>query len=231
MYLLPVCRILLACLLLLNAATCIAQDTYRHWTTRSGRRSDIRLKLIEKTSDAIRLQREDNDKIITMKLSMLSSGDRVYLARQQRAKTKSPIRNESAARASVGDWPQWRGPNRDGISPASGLIDQWPSDGPELLWNVTGLGQGYSTPAVTTDALYVLGTSGADEFVFALSAADGSKLWQSPIGTKSKAGGFQGPKGTPSVDGDFVFALGSDGTLVCIRREDGQSVWKEEPPF
>ena len=200
---------------------CLADNVFRHWTTASGQQSGTRLKLIAVENDSVRLQREDNGKVITMKLTELAAADR-RIAQAANAKSAT-----SPSTPSTGDWPQWRGPNRDGKSPAAGLIGQWPSDGPKLLWNITGLGQGYSTPAVVGDVVYVLGTRGDDELVFALSASDGSEKWSAMIGTKSEGGGFKGPKGTPTVDGEMLYAIGSDGSLACVDRHSGDLVWKK----
>jgi outer membrane protein assembly factor BamB len=88
-----------------------------------------------------------------------------------------------AAPASGEDWPQWRGPQRDGISKEKGLLKEWPKDGPKLLWQVKDLGQGYSTPAVVGDRLYVISNKGLDEeYVEARNAADGKQAWSQRIG-------------------------------------------------
>src|SRR5713101_1398643 len=81
------------------------------------------------------------------------------------------------------DWPQWRGPQRDGISRESGLLKEWPKDGPKLEWKVASIGSGYSTPAVVGGRLYLLGNEGVEnEFVEALDAKDGKRLWSAPLG-------------------------------------------------
>src|SRR4051812_42488462 len=86
--------------------------------------------------------------------------------------------------AFAGDWPQWRGPNRDGHSADKGLLAEWPKGGPKLAWSVTdakAIGTGYGTPAVVGDKLYILGADGAkqgaNEFVTCLSLKDGSQVW------------------------------------------------------
>jgi outer membrane protein assembly factor BamB len=128
------------------------------------------------------------------------------------------------------DWPQWRGPNRDGISKETGLLQEWPKDGPKLLWQVRDIGSGYSTPAVVGDRLYVLANEGKDnEFVAALSVQDGKRVWSARLG---KVGPNQGPqypgsRGTPTVDGDVVYALGSDGDLACIEADSGKIRWQK----
>src|SRR5688500_9355584 len=81
------------------------------------------------------------------------------------------------------DWPQWRGPNRDGISQEKGLLGQWPAEGPKLLWQLHEIGDGYSTPAVVGERLYLMSNRGMDnEFVAALAVKDGSQAWTTPVG-------------------------------------------------
>src|SRR5438067_7134197 len=82
-----------------------------------------------------------------------------------------------------GDWPQWRGPQRNGVSQETGLLKEWPKDGPKLHWKVTGLGSGYSTPAIVADRLYLLGNEGLEnEFVEAAAVSDGKRLWSIRLG-------------------------------------------------
>src|SRR5260370_26641054 len=86
--------------------------------------------------------------------------------------------------AGAADWPQWRGPGRNGISQESGLLKEWPKDGPKLLWRIAGIGDGYATPSVVGTRLYILGNRGMDhEFIQALSARDGKPLWSPRLGT------------------------------------------------
>ena len=81
------------------------------------------------------------------------------------------------------DSPQWRGPDRNGSSPETGLLREWPKEGPKLSWKVTHCGSGYSTPSVVGDRIYLLGNEGLeDESVHALSVADGSKVWSVRLG-------------------------------------------------
>src|SRR5579872_4794695 len=80
------------------------------------------------------------------------------------------------------DWPQWRGPKRDGISKETGLLKQWPAEGPKLLWQVKDIGNGYSTPAVVGERIYLISNEGLeDEYVQALDVADGKQIWRSHI--------------------------------------------------
>src|SRR5687768_14505319 len=84
------------------------------------------------------------------------------------------------ATTDAASWPQWRGPERNGVSTETGLLDQWPAEGPKLLWQRNELGGGYSTPAVVGNRLYVLGSSDAEnEFIQALDVANrGQELWK-----------------------------------------------------
>lgn len=132
--------------------------------------------------------------------------------------------------APAADWPQWRGPNRDGICRETGLLRQWPDQGPTLLWQVKDLGQGYSTPAVVGERLYVLASKGVqDEFVKALRVRDGKEIWSSRVGTVGPNQGPQHPgaRSTPTVDGELLYALGSDGDLACLETATGQVRWKK----
>src|SRR6188768_2798300 len=83
------------------------------------------------------------------------------------------------ASASANDWPQFRGARRDGISKETGLLKEWPAEGPKLLWKATDLGHGYSSLAVVEDRFYTLGNEGTDdEFVEARTAKDAKPVWK-----------------------------------------------------
>jgi outer membrane protein assembly factor BamB len=127
--------------------------------------------------------------------------------------------------AAGGDWPQWRGPNRDGVSMETGLLKQWPAGGPPVAWRISGLGKGYGTVAVKGDRLYVQGTQGASSVVFCLRRTDGGTVWSRALGRTLDQDKGGGPRGTPTVDGDVLFALSEGGDLACLRLSDGAVVW------
>ena len=134
----------------------------------------------------------------------------------------------SAAHAD--DWPQWRGPHRDGVSEETGLLGEWPEDGPKLLWRADKIGVGYSTPSVIGKRLYLLSNEGTDdEFVQALDVSDGRLIWSTRIGKVGENGKppYPGARSTPTVDGDFLYVLGSDGDLVCLERGEGRPRWQK----
>jgi outer membrane protein assembly factor BamB len=129
------------------------------------------------------------------------------------------------------DWPQWRGPGRDGISKETGLLKEWPADGPKLLWQVKDLGQGYSTPAVVGERLYVMGNRGtADEFVETRNVANGKQVWSTRIGkvgNPDQQPSYPAARSTPTIDGEFLYALSSDGDIVCLDVASGKPRWQK----
>jgi outer membrane protein assembly factor BamB len=123
------------------------------------------------------------------------------------------------------DWPQWRGLHRDGISPETALLESWPAGGPRLVWKTQGLGEGYSSFAVVGDRIYTQGQQGNQEFVFAYDTNTGKQLWKVPTGGGYQESRGNGPRGTPTIDGDRLYALAADGTLVCLRAATGERIW------
>ncbi len=128
------------------------------------------------------------------------------------------------------DWPQWRGPDRNGISDETGLLQQWPDGGPKLLWQVQDLGDGYGAPAVADGTIYLVVNQGLEqESVRALAAKDGSELWSTTIGkvgNPDQRPNYPAARSTPTVVGDSVYALGSDGDLVCLDSGTGKIRWQ-----
>ena len=133
----------------------------------------------------------------------------------------------SGLTASAADWPQWRGPQRNGVSSETGLLKEWPKAGPKLLWRVTDIDYGYSTPAVAGDQIVLLSNRGkTDEFVQSLSVHDGKQIWSTRLG-KVGPNNYPGARSTPTVDGNFLYALGSDGDLACVETASGKIVWQK----
>ena len=125
------------------------------------------------------------------------------------------------------NWPQWRGPNRDGISKETGLLKQWPAEGPPLAWKATGAGRGYSSFSVVNGKLYTLGLRGDREFVIAFDIANGKEAWATAHGGKFENDRGDGPRGTPTVDGGRVYALGGNGDLSALDARSGKLIWSK----
>lgn len=133
----------------------------------------------------------------------------------------------AAADPGAFDWPQWRGQDRDGLSKETGLLQDWPADGPKQVWKITGLGEGYSTPTVSAGRIYVLGTKGNDEFMICLNEKDGTRVWDARIGPKA---GVQhgGPRSSPTVSNKFAYAVSSAGVLACVGLDKGDVKWQKD---
>lgn len=136
-----------------------------------------------------------------------------------------------AAQVQGGDWPQWRGPNRDGISLETGLLKEWPREGPKLLWQLKDIGGGYATPAVVGGRLYVISNQGMEnESVQALAVDDGKPVWATrlgKVGTNDQRMNYAAARSTPTVDGESLYALGSDGDLACLETATGKARWQK----
>ena len=130
------------------------------------------------------------------------------------------------AAADAANWPQFRGQNRDGHSPDTNLLKQWDADGPALAWKATGLGTGYSSLSVTADRIFTMGDFADGQYVLGLAAADGKTLWKTKIGP-IWVDQFPGPRATPTVDGGMVYALGTEGDLLCLDGASGKVVWQK----
>ena len=126
----------------------------------------------------------------------------------------------------VGDWPQWRGPDRTGLSKESGLIKQWPASGPAKVWSAANLGAGYGSIAVSGDRIFVQGMKGRDSVVSILNRADGKPVWSKILGPAVDNEQGPGPRGTPTVDADRVYVLTENGDLACLRVQDGTVLWQ-----
>jgi outer membrane protein assembly factor BamB len=129
------------------------------------------------------------------------------------------LSNNNAARGA--DWPQWRGPNRDGVCSETGLLKSWPADGPKLLWEITGLGTGYSSMAIVDGRLYTMGDINLDseqaQYVLAYDLNTHERIWAAKVGPKHD----DGPRCTPTIDDGLVYAIGTSGDLVCLDAKTG----------
>jgi outer membrane protein assembly factor BamB len=145
------------------------------------------------------------------------------------SRLQTSLSTRRATLSSVADWPQWRGPNRDGLSLETGLIRQWPLGGPPLLWQ-QNLGRGFSCPVVVRDRVFTLsqetGQAGAEEVVACWDAVIGKRLWRFSYPNQYEERMGSGPRSTPAVDGDYIYTVGPTGIFHCLRADTGEKVWR-----
>jgi outer membrane protein assembly factor BamB len=134
----------------------------------------------------------------------------------------------NAASSNNKDWPQFRGVNRDGISPETGLLKSWPESGPKEVWRVA-IGEGYSAIAIVGDRLYTMyaDRDGEEdvEFAAAFDTGTGKEVWRTRIGLKLETQFGNGPRATPLVDGNRLYVMGSRGDFAALKASDGAAVW------
>ena len=130
--------------------------------------------------------------------------------------------------ANADDWPQWQGPDRNAVSKEKGLLQEWPNDGPPLVWTAKDLGGGDSMPSVAAGRIYGMSNRGDDEVVWAISESDGKPVWTTPL-RRATAQQFpqsqEGPSCTPTVDSDRLYVIGLSGDISCVQAADGKVVW------
>jgi outer membrane protein assembly factor BamB len=131
-----------------------------------------------------------------------------------------------AQAGSATDWPQWGGPNRNSVSTETGLLQQWPANGPRVQWSATGIGKGYGSLATQGDRIFVQGSAGNQSILYSLDRTSGKNVWSKALGAAGDNDRGPGPRGTPTLDGDRVYALSENGDLVCLKAADGTAVWQ-----
>ncbi|MGI8966758.1 MAG: PQQ-binding-like beta-propeller repeat protein, partial [Limisphaerales bacterium] len=126
------------------------------------------------------------------------------------------------------DWPQWRGPNRDGISQEKDWLVQWSTEGPKQIWKAA-VGIGYSSMSVSQGKLYTMGNIEETDHIFCLDTNSGKEIWNHSYPCSSKdPNGFPGTRCTPTVDGKFVYTVSRQGNLFCLEAATGKVVWSKD---
>jgi outer membrane protein assembly factor BamB len=128
------------------------------------------------------------------------------------------------------DWPQWRGANRDDISPDATTAKEWPKDGPKQLWLFKDAGLGYAGFSIVGKQLFTMGARNGAEHVICLDITGGRELWATPIGPVYDNNWGNGPRSTPTIDGDRAYALSGTGLLACLGTKDGKVAWRVDLP-
>jgi len=189
----------------------------RTWTDRTGAYS-VEAEFVSVQNGQVTLKREDG-RTVDVPLASLSAKDQAFVRAQVRG--ASTTGGSTSVSDSAGEWPQWRGPNRDGKSPATGLLTSWPDGGPKLLWTSRGLGDGFSSVAVSGEHIYTMGRKdGATAII--CTATDGSGVvWSTPIGSGDK------PNCTPTVADGLVYGVTHSGDLACCDAATGKLKWRK----
>ncbi len=129
--------------------------------------------------------------------------------------------------AMAADWPQWRGPDREAVSKETGLMKQWPAEGPALLWELKGCGTGYSSVSIVGKQLFTMGDLNVDgkksQFIIAFDLGSKERLWTARVGGPHG----DGSRCTPTVSDGLVYAIGTDGDIVCVEAASGKEVWRK----
>ena len=142
---------------------------------------------------------------------------------------RGPARNGISAETGwvpkwPGEWPQWRGPARNGISTETGWLAKWPADGPKVAWT-KNVGAGYSAVSVSGGRVYTMGNANKTDTVWCLDADDGKTIWKQSYACRK--GKYPGPRSTPTVDGDRVYTLSRQGHVFCFSADKGKKVWSK----
>jgi outer membrane protein assembly factor BamB len=168
-----------------------------------------------------------HNRILTLSLALPAALLIIWFSSHASSETVNHSAPPNTVPSGPSDWPQWRGPERNGLSKDTGLIKQWPSSGPQSAWSISTLGEGYGSLAIKGDRIFVQGTRGGESMVFCLSRAEGESVWSAAMGSKVNDGRGNGPRSTPTIDDDRVYALTENGDLACLRASDGSPVWRK----
>lgn len=128
----------------------------------------------------------------------------------------------------AGEWRQWRGPGRENKSPEKGLLKSWEGSPPKLVWMADGLGEGYASVSIADGRIYTTGNTDDSQAVVALNAADGKLLWKQSLTNEVPKHGYEGSRCTPTVDGDRLYVVTSNGIIACLKSADGKIVWEKD---
>jgi len=127
------------------------------------------------------------------------------------------------------EWTQWRGPDRSGKSPDTGLLKDWSAGSPKLLWTASGTGSGFASVSVAGGRIYTTGGQDDGQMTICINAADGKVVWKKKVADGNpRNGGYAGMRCTPSLDGDRLYVIASSGTIACLKTADGSQVWSKD---
>ncbi len=201
----------------------------------SGKKSDFEA-LVEGASVTVSTDASDKVTKINVRAAAAAARDKSATGKKAAlpktsSKTSTKKGTDTATaetgKSGAGDWPCFDGPARDNVSRETGLLKSWPSDGPKLAWQATGLGEGYASVSVADGLVYTMGNVGSSETVTALNLETGKIVWQQKTGAASRLQAGNGPRGTPAYDEGQVYALGGNGDLTSLDARTGEQNWRK----
>jgi outer membrane protein assembly factor BamB len=149
--------------------------------------------------------------------------ERFIAADQAWVRQQGAVVQKNGAAAS---WPHFRGAQGDGVSADRGLVQRFDGDGPPLLWMSEGFGRGYASVSIANDVIYTTGNTGGGQAVIAANASDGKIIWSQKLTDRDPEHGSDGSRCTPTIDGDRLYVITSDGQIAAVSRADGSVVWQ-----
>jgi len=203
---------------MLSADVPAADGEGRTWTDSTGQYR-VRAVFVEFKDGRVWLKKADGS-TVGVPLDRLSAADQGWVARQT-------VPSGLGSGAAPAEWLTFRGPNRDGKSPDTGLLKEWPEDGPKLLWKATDIGKGWSGVAVAGGTVYITGDVDDKLMLFAFDL-DGRLKWKVDNGDKCDHGGYSGARATPTIDVPNLYLLSGNGRLGCFDARTGTPRWSKE---
>ncbi len=216
-------RIAVISSVVLLVVSVVAVAATRTFTDSTGKHK-VEAEFVGFANGEVQLKKSDGTEV-NVRISRLSSADQKWV-RSELKRRRDAVAGEDATGSSsssndAGAWAQWRGPNRDGVSSETGLLETWNGDGPPILWSTRGAGRGYSSVAIAGDKIVTMGKRGGNEELVAFNKENGSLIWNAAVGSGADC------NCTPTIDGDKVFGVGREGDLVCVDLNSGEVKWKK----
>jgi len=202
-----------------------AELEFRTWTDSTGQfKTDAAM--LRYADGNVFLKRKQDGLVVAVPVVKLNGRDRLYVTqelRRRKAAAGTPPPSSTGTSSPTGQWFGWRGPNREGKSPDRGLLTQWPAEGPKLLWQADGIGNGYSTVAVANGTVYTTGDVG-DQLVIFTFDLDGNPQWQVQHDS-AWTGSHPGSRSTPMIDGGNLYLVSGNGQVGCYDAKTGRPKW------
>ena len=156
----------------------------------------------------------------------------LYVATGNKLSAISGDNDQPEPELTGGSWPQWRGPNRDNVSPETGLLKEWPVGGPPMMWRAEGIGEGIASVSITDGRIYTLGYFEGGEFLTALDQRTAQRVWATRLGPRVNENPLMRwlSQRSPTLDEDRLYAITTGGRLVCLQTSDGTELWSRNYP-